>query len=68
MDINVPPTLENVPLRLLQLKKTSIAIFWGNWRAGKKLVPCAQKLAERGDKATPTHANSVVSLMSPNAG
>ena len=53
-------------LRLLRPKKTFMAILWGNWRARKKVVPCARKLAERGMKATPskypTGANSVALL------
>ena len=43
-----------------------MAIFWENLRAGRKLVPCAQRLAEKGMKATPlkclTHVNSVAFL------
>ena len=43
-----------------------MAIFWGNWRARRKLGPCAQRLAEKGMKAAPskrlTRVNIVVFL------
>lgn len=43
-----------------------MAIFWGNWRAERKLVLCAQKLAEKVMKAAHSkhlmHVNSVTFL------